>query len=42
MISVDKSLRILNQESTKYTSDQARVVRDFLITLAEVEYQLLK
>lgn len=42
MVSLEKAINILNQGSSSYTRDQARVIRDFLVTLSEVEYHLNK
>jgi hypothetical protein len=42
MIAIEKCLRILNSGSRKYSIDQTRVIRDMLVTLAEIEYQISK
>lgn len=42
MFSLAKSIKILNSRNEKYTSDEARAIRDMLVTLGEIEYQLIK
>jgi hypothetical protein len=42
MFPLAKSIKILNVHNPKYTADEARAIRDMLITLAEIEYKLIK
>jgi hypothetical protein len=42
MISEQECLKILNQGEVKYSKEEAKIIRDFLITLATIEYEDFK
>jgi len=42
MLSIDRCKQILNRESKQYSYDEIKIIRDFLYTLANIEYQLLQ
>ena len=42
MISINESTKILNQGKKKFNKDEVKVIRDFVIKLATIEYESQK
>jgi len=42
MISISKCTQILNANGNKYTDEQIKAIREFLMFLAQIEYELNK
>ena len=42
MLSIERCKQILNSQSRQYSNDEIKIIRDFLYSLANIEYQLLQ
>jgi len=42
MFSLEKCTAILNKDSKKYTREEIILIRDYLVVLASIEYEISK